>query len=72
MIWLWLAIAFALGNLLGVIEMAILSGRLERRLDLKEKAKQEREWAEAQGLLFPENKKEPLMLQHQQREGVTK
>ena len=69
---MWMVIAFVLGNLMGVVEMAILSGRLDRRLDLKEKAKREREWAEAQGLLFPENKKEPLMLQHQQREGVTK
>jgi len=32
-------IAFVLGELFGVIEMAVLSGRLDRRLALKEKKK---------------------------------
>lgn len=32
-------IAFVLGELLGMIEMAVLSGRLDRRLALKEKKK---------------------------------
>ena len=37
--WLYLAIAFVLGELLGVVVMAVLSGRLDRWLDLKEKKK---------------------------------
>ena len=32
-------IAFVLGELLGVVVMAVLSGRLDRWLDLKEKKK---------------------------------
>ena len=28
---MWMVIAFVLGNLMGVVEMAILSGRLDRR-----------------------------------------
>lgn len=32
-------IAFVLGELLGVIMMAVLSGRLDRRMELKEKKK---------------------------------
>ncbi len=32
-------IAFVLGELFGMIEMAVLSGRLDRRLALKEKKK---------------------------------
>ena len=32
-------IAFVLGELFGMIEMAVLSGRLDRRLVLKEKKK---------------------------------
>ena len=53
-----LAIGFIAGEIAGIVIMAILSGRLDRRMDLKEKAKREREWAEAAGLLFPENKKD--------------
>ena len=34
---MWMLIAFVLGNLMGVVEMAILSGRLDRWLDLREK-----------------------------------
>ena len=34
-----LLIAFGLGELLGVVVMAVLSGRLDRWLDLKEKKK---------------------------------
>ena len=34
-----LLIAFVLGELLGVVVMAVLSGRLDRWLDLKEKKK---------------------------------
>ena len=34
---MWMVIAFVLGNLMGVVEMAILSGRLDRWLELKEK-----------------------------------
>ena len=32
-------IAFVLGELFGVIMMAVLSGRLDRRMELKEKKK---------------------------------
>ena len=53
-----LAIGFIAGEIAGIVIMAILSGRLDRRMDLKEKAKREREWAESVGLLFPENKKD--------------
>ncbi len=34
-----LLIAFVLGELLGVVVMAVLSGRLDRWMDLKEKKK---------------------------------
>lgn len=34
-----IVIAFVLGELLGVVMMAVLSGRLDRWLDLKEKKK---------------------------------
>ena len=34
-----LLIAFVLGELLGVVVMAVLSGRLDRWIDLKEKKK---------------------------------
>ena len=34
-----IVIAFVLGEMLGVIMMAVLSGRLDRRLALKEKKK---------------------------------
>lgn len=34
-----IVIAFVLGELLGVVVMAVLSGRLDRWLDLKEKKK---------------------------------
>lgn len=34
-----IVITFVLGELFGVIEMAVLSGRLDRRLALKEKKK---------------------------------
>lgn len=34
-----IVIAFVLGELFGVIEMAVLSGRLDRRMALKEKKK---------------------------------
>lgn len=34
-----LLIAFVLGEVLGVVVMAVLSGRLDRWLDLKEKKK---------------------------------
>ena len=37
--WLWIVIAFVLGELLGVVMMAILSGNVDRWLDLKEKKK---------------------------------
>lgn len=53
-----LAIGFIAGEIAGIVIMAILSGRLDRRLDMKEKEKRERQWAEEQGLLFPENKKD--------------
>ncbi len=53
-----LAIGFIAGEIAGIVIMAILSGRLDRRMDLKEKEKRERQWAEEQGLLFPENKKD--------------
>lgn len=53
-----LAIGFIAGEVAGIVIMAILSGRLDRRLDMKEKEKRERQWAEEQGLLFPENKKD--------------
>ena len=53
-----LAIGFIAGEVAGIVIMAILSGRLDRRLDMKEKEKRERQWAEEQDLLFPENKKD--------------
>ncbi len=53
-----LAIGFIAGEIAGIVIMAILSGRLDRRMDMKEKEKRERQWAEEQGLLFPENKKD--------------
>ena len=53
-----LAIGFIAGEVAGIVIMAILSGRLGRRMDMKEKEKRERQWAEEQGLLFPENKKD--------------
>ncbi len=53
-----LAIGFIAGEVAGIVIMAILSGRLDRRMDMKEKEKRERQWAEEQGLLFPENKKD--------------
>ena len=34
-----IVIAFVLGELLGVVMMAVLSGRLDRWMDLKEKKK---------------------------------
>ena len=34
-----IVIAFVLGELFGVIMMAVLSGRLDRRMELKEKKK---------------------------------
>ena len=34
---MWMVIAFVLGELMGVIGMTILSGRLDRWLELKEK-----------------------------------
>ena len=37
--WLYLAIAFVLSELLAIIVMATLSGRLDRWMDLKEKKK---------------------------------
>ena len=52
-----LAIGFIAGEIAGIVIMAILSGRLDRRMDMKEKEKRERQWAEAEGLLFPEKKK---------------
>ena len=52
-----LAIGFIAGEVAGIVIMAILSGRLDRRMDMKEKEKRERQWAEEQGLLYPENKK---------------
>ena len=53
-----LAIGFIAGEVAGIVIMAILSGRLDRRMDMKEKEKRERQWAEEQGLLYPENKKD--------------
>ena len=53
-----LAIGFIAGEIAVIVIMAILSGRLDRRMDMKEKEKRERQWAEEQGLLFPENKKD--------------
>jgi len=49
-----LAIGFIAGEVAGIVIMAILSGRLDDR----EKRKRERQWAEEQGLLYPENKKD--------------
>ena len=54
----YVILALIIGEALGMGVMAILSGRLDRRLDMKEKEKRERQWAEEQGLLFPENKKD--------------
>lgn len=35
--WVSMVVAFVLGELLGIVTMAVLSGRMDRWLDLKEK-----------------------------------
>ena len=50
----YVILALIIGEALGMGVMAILSGRLDDR----EKRKRERQWAEEQGLLYPENKKD--------------